>query len=126
MAVANGNDVVKCDGESLTRPRRSRAKALETAMGAEERRRLGRRRGALRTVRTVFGACVRSWCYILSMPGAGFAVTKGARCATRIGGRLRAVEKAFANRRNRRQGQREVRGADADVVAKLYTDFDVI
>ncbi len=62
------------------------------------------------------------------MPGAGFAVTKGARRATRIGGRLRAEEKSFANRRNRRQAHHELRanGTDADIVPKLYTDYDVI
>ena len=63
------------------------------------------------------------------MAAAGFAVTKSARRATRIGGRLGVDEKALANRRARRsvRVQVHVDGADADVVpAKLWTDWDVI
>jgi hypothetical protein len=62
------------------------------------------------------------------MHGAGFAITKGARRATRIGGRLRAVEKAAANRANRRQLKQELhlRGVDAEQLPHLWTDWDVI
>jgi len=62
------------------------------------------------------------------MPGAGFAVTKGARLATHIGGRLRHVEKAAANRKNRRHAHQQLRayGEDADLSPKLWTDWDVI
>lgn len=62
------------------------------------------------------------------MAGGGFAVTKDARRATRIGGHLRGVEKATANRRNRRAARSEVRarGEDALLVPKLYTGWDVI
>jgi len=62
------------------------------------------------------------------MPGAGLAVTKGARGITRIGGRLSRKEKALANRKNRRQAHQQLRarGADADILPKLWTDFDVL
>jgi hypothetical protein len=62
------------------------------------------------------------------MPGAGFAVTKTARRATRIGGHLRREEKARANRRNRRHAHQELRtrGEDAVLAPKLWTDWDVI
>jgi hypothetical protein len=62
------------------------------------------------------------------MPGAGFTVTKAARRATRIGGRLCADDKALANRRSRRhlRQERHARGEDADVTPKLWTDWDVI
>ena len=62
------------------------------------------------------------------MAGAGFAITWSARRITRVGGRLTHEEKAFANRRNRRQVKQALlaRGDDADIVPKLWTDWDVI
>jgi hypothetical protein len=63
------------------------------------------------------------------MAHAGFVVTKMARSATAIGGRLTVEEKARANRRNRRAVREQVRlgGVDADVLPpKLWTDWDVI
>ena len=62
------------------------------------------------------------------IPGAGFAVTKGARRITRIGGHLRALDKAIANRKNRRHTKQDLqaRGADALLTPKLWTDYDVI
>ena len=62
------------------------------------------------------------------MRGAGFAITRDARRATRIGGHLGSAEKATANRRNRRAARAELRarGEDALLVAKLYTGWDVI
>jgi len=63
------------------------------------------------------------------MAGAGFAVTKGARRATRVGGRLGTEDKSAANRHNRRQVRVvvHVAGVDADVwPPKLWTDWDVI
>jgi hypothetical protein len=69
-----------------------------------------------------------SACYVQHMPGAGFAVTKGARRITRIGGHLRALDKAIANRKNRRHTKQDLhaRGADALLTPKLWTDYDVI
>ena len=66
--------------------------------------------------------------YAPRMVAAGFAITKSARRATRIGGRLRREEKASANRRNRRhlRAQLQTRGEDADLAPKLWTDRDVI
>jgi hypothetical protein len=62
------------------------------------------------------------------MKGAGFAVTKGARRATRIGGSLGAGSKARANRRNRRRAKKELRtrGEDALFMPLLWADWDVI
>lgn len=62
------------------------------------------------------------------MAGGGFAVTKDARRATRIGGHLGVVEKATANRRNRRAARSELRarGEDAMLNPKLYTGWDVV
>jgi hypothetical protein len=62
------------------------------------------------------------------MPGAGFSVTKMARRATRIGGRVNHTEKACANRRNRRHLRQElhVHREDAVLTPKLWTDWDVI
>jgi hypothetical protein len=62
------------------------------------------------------------------MAGAGFAVTKGARRITQIGGRLPRADKSLANRKNRRQVRQEVqaRGVEADVVMKLWTERDVL
>jgi hypothetical protein len=62
------------------------------------------------------------------MIGSGFAVMKGARRATRIGGSLRAEDKALANRRNRRHVREQVRkhGESADLTPKLWTDRNVI
>jgi hypothetical protein len=62
------------------------------------------------------------------MPGAGFAVTKMARRATRIGGSLNQADKAWANRRNRRHVRQElhVHGENAEITPKLWTDWDVI
>ncbi len=62
------------------------------------------------------------------MPGAGFAVTLGARRVTRIGGRLPREDKALANRKNRRHAHQELhaRGADADILPKLWTERDVV
>lgn len=62
------------------------------------------------------------------MAGAGFAVTKMARRATRIGGSLNHADKAWANRRNRRHARQELRahGEDADLTPKLWTDYDVV
>ena len=58
----------------------------------------------------------------------GFAITKGARRATRIGGSLSRVDKAKANRRNRHHVRQHVRehGAAADPMPKLWTDWDII
>ena len=58
----------------------------------------------------------------------GFTVTKGARRATRIGGRLGRTDKAKANRRSRHHVRQHVhvRGVDADPMPKLWTDWDVI
>jgi hypothetical protein len=55
------------------------------------------------------------------MAGAGFSVTKGARHITRTGGRLRAIDKAIANRKNRRHTKQDLqaRGADALLTPKL-------
>ena len=66
--------------------------------------------------------------YPLRMPGAGFAVTRGARRITRVGGRLRHVEKAAANRKNRRRAHQQLQahGEDADLAPKLWTDWDTI
>jgi hypothetical protein len=65
---------------------------------------------------------------LLRMRGAGFAVTKGARRITRIGGRLRHVEKAAANRKNRRHAhqQFQTHGEDADLAPKLWTERNVL
>jgi hypothetical protein len=63
------------------------------------------------------------------MAPVGFVVTKSARRAARIGGHLRAEDKARANRKNRRHVRAlvHVGGADADVwPPKLWTDWDVI
>jgi hypothetical protein len=63
------------------------------------------------------------------MPGAGFAVTKGARQITFWrGGRLNTSIKAYANRRNRRslRQQLHARGENADLAPKLWTDWDTI
>jgi hypothetical protein len=60
------------------------------------------------------------------MAGAGFAVTKYApRAHKRWGGWL---DKAWANRRNRRHVRQElhVHGEDAEVTMKLWTDWDVV
>lgn len=56
-----------------------------------------------------------------TMAGAGFSVTKGARHITRTGGRLRAIDKAIANRKNRRHTKQDLqaRGADALLTPKL-------
>lgn len=58
----------------------------------------------------------------------GFAVTKGARRAVRIGGSLGSIAKGLANRRNRRRAKQELhtRGEDAVLAPKLWTDWDVI
>lgn len=62
------------------------------------------------------------------MPGAGFNITKGARRATRIGGRLSHEEKSLANRRARRRTHQELHvcGEDALFEPVLWTDWDVI
>lgn len=62
------------------------------------------------------------------MNGAGFAVTKCARRAVRVGGELGRIEKRVANRRNRRRFHQELRsrGEDAAFVPKLWTGWDVI
>lgn len=62
------------------------------------------------------------------MAGAGFAVTKGARKAARIGGSLSSFDKHKANRRNRRRAKQDLlaRGENADFCPKLHTDWDVI
>jgi hypothetical protein len=63
------------------------------------------------------------------MAHAGFVVTKMARSATAIGGRLTVKEKARANRRNRRAVREQVRtdGAEVDIrPPRLWTDWDVI
>ena len=62
------------------------------------------------------------------MVGAGFAVTKNARRITRIGGHLGSIEKADANRKNRRHTKQEIQahGVDADIIPKIWTERDVI
>jgi hypothetical protein len=63
------------------------------------------------------------------MRGAGFAVTKTARHAARtIGGTLNHEDKALANRRNRRHLRQDLQrhGEEADLLPKLWTDYDVI
>jgi len=62
------------------------------------------------------------------MNGAGFAVTKDARTITKIGGRLGRIEKALANRRNRRHIRRDLHthGEDATLLPKLFTSWDVL
>ncbi len=62
------------------------------------------------------------------MRGAGFAVTKGARRITAVGGSLDAHDKALANRRNRRHLKQDLaeHGEDAELLPKLWTDWDVI
>jgi hypothetical protein len=58
----------------------------------------------------------------------GFAVTKGARRVTKIGGTMGREEKALANRRNRRRLNEDLRinGEDAALTPILFTDWDVI